>query len=118
MIIQKKRKISQAITILIKKHSNKYLAINLQNNKNLNSSNKLNSNISYTHISRRDEDKKNFNFLGKSISEKKSLRLAATSSPTAMKGELKEKNILNKIVFMLQLTLIQNKIYQQKKRPR
>ena len=95
--IQKKRKISQAITILIKKHSNKYLAINLQNNKNLNSSNKLNSNISYTHISRRDEDKKNFNFLGKSISEKKSLRLAATSSPTAMKGELKEKNILNKV---------------------
>ena len=95
--IQKKRKISQAITILIKKHSNKYLAINLQNNKNLNSSNKLNSNINYTHVSRKDEDKKNLNLLGKSISGKKSLRLAATSSPSAMQGELKEKIILNKV---------------------
>ena len=42
---QKKRKISQVITSLVNKHSNKYLAINLRNNRILNNSKKLNTNF-------------------------------------------------------------------------
>ena len=39
--IQKKRKILQAINSLVKKHSNRYLALNLRNNRILNNPNKI-----------------------------------------------------------------------------